>query len=116
MSAIFSSIDKKIVKSGRPIKLISISIDPEYDTPANLRKYSEKFHASKNWHFFTGKLDDIVKLQKTMEAYRGNKMNHFPATFVRRKSDSRWLRIEGFVVAKDLIHEYDKLTTAKVSQ
>lgn len=109
MSVIFSGVNKQLAKSDPPVRLVSISIDPEHDTPARLRKYAEGFGAKKNWLFFTGDLGDIVELQKALGVYRGNKMNHFPATFIRRAHGTDWLRVEGFAGAADLIKEYNSL-------
>jgi protein SCO1/2 len=36
------------------VRLISISADPEKDTPEVLRQYAEKFQAGENWLFLTG--------------------------------------------------------------
>lgn len=115
MSAIFSGVDRKLATSKKPMRLISISIDPEYDTPGRLRAYAAKFHADRNWQFFTGDRDAIIDLQKKLNVYRGNKMNHFPVTFVRHAGVSDWLRIDGFTIATDLIKEYDKLAARKAS-
>src|SRR5919199_6556164 len=46
-------------RMGRDIFFYSISIDPEFDTPAVLREYAEKFNAGPGWLFLTGKRDDI---------------------------------------------------------
>jgi protein SCO1/2 len=109
MSVIFSGVDKQLANSDPPVRLVSISIDPEHDTPTRLHKYAESFGARKNWLFFTGDLKDIVELQKALDVYRGNKMNHFPATFIRREHGRDWLRVEGFAGAADLVKEYNSL-------
>lgn len=47
------------------IKLVSISVDPGYDTPARLAVYAERFHArSDKWRFLTGdpkKVGELVE-------------------------------------------------------
>jgi protein SCO1 len=48
---------------GKPIKFVSISVDPDVDTPAVLRDYAEKYQADEQrWLFLTGPLDYIVKV------------------------------------------------------
>lgn len=111
MSVIFSGVNKQLDADSQPVRLVSISIDPEHDTPTRLREYATKFGADRNWHFFTGDLADIVDLQKKLGIYRGNKMNHFPATFIRRDPEDGWLRVDGFTVASDLVREYRKFAT-----
>lgn len=87
-------------------KIISISIDPEEDTPANLARYAQKFNAGENWTFLTGELDDIVNIQRAMHVYRGSKLNHEPVTFIRPEKHSPWVRIDGFTGATGLVKEY----------
>jgi len=46
-----------------PIRLVSISVDPEVDTPELLTEYANSFGADKNkWLFFTGDIQYISKV------------------------------------------------------
>jgi len=46
-----------------PVKLISLTADPEFDTPEVLKRYGEKFGASgERWQFLTGKKPDLYRL------------------------------------------------------
>jgi protein SCO1 len=43
--------------------LLSITIDPEYDTPARLHAYAERYHAdARHWDIVTGDLIDITAI------------------------------------------------------
>ncbi len=44
------------------VRLLSISSDPEKDTPEVLRGYAETFRAGPRWFFLTGKKDAIYEL------------------------------------------------------
>lgn len=44
------------------VRLVSISSDPEKDTPAVLRGYATTFQAGPRWFFLTGKKDAIYEL------------------------------------------------------
>lgn len=47
------------------ILLVSISVDPEYDTPEVLREYAQKAQADEqHWRFLTGARDEIWQLSK----------------------------------------------------
>ena len=47
----------------QPVKLLSLTADPEFDTPEVLRKYGEKFGAApERWQFLTGKKLDVYRL------------------------------------------------------
>jgi protein SCO1/2 len=45
-----------------PVRLVSISVDPDHDTPPVLRAYAQRFGAvTKNWSFVTGEFASIQK-------------------------------------------------------
>ena len=48
------------------LKLVSFTIDPEYDSVEVLKDYANKLEVSTpKWHFLTGEKDDIYKLGQT---------------------------------------------------
>ena len=47
---------------GKPIKFVSITVDPEIDTPEVLTEYADKFQASDRWLFLTGSLEYIMRV------------------------------------------------------
>jgi protein SCO1/2 len=86
--------------------MVSISIDPEHDTPEALSAYAGRFGAGPQWEFLTGSLDDSIAVQRAFDADRGDKMNHAPMTLFRATPESQWVRYEGFATAADLAKEY----------
>ncbi|HUG93317.1 MAG TPA: SCO family protein [Planctomycetaceae bacterium] len=49
--------------AGSDVRLVSLSVDPEYDTPEELRKYAEAFGADPDrWLFLTGDKERIYRL------------------------------------------------------
>ncbi len=47
------------------VHLVSVSVDPEHDTPAVLRDYAEKLHAQpQRWDFLTGSSPAIYDLSR----------------------------------------------------
>lgn len=47
------------------VRLVSFSVDPEYDTPEILKKYAERFSADpQKWFFLTGDKAQIYKLSE----------------------------------------------------
>ena len=105
MSATFASVQKKLGKDSEKLRMVSISIDPEYDTPGALNDYAKRFKAGPQWEFLTGSLDDSVTVQKAFDSDRGDKMNHAPMTLMRATRDSKWVRYEGFATADELVKE-----------
>jgi protein SCO1/2 len=106
-SATFSQAQAKLGK----VRLVSISIDPEHDTPARLKEYARRFEAGPQWSMLTGSIENSILAQRAFDTYRGDKMNHEPVTFMRKGPDQPWVRINGFIAADDLVREYDKLAS-----
>ncbi|HKG15755.1 MAG TPA: SCO family protein, partial [Pyrinomonadaceae bacterium] len=111
MSGTLSSAQEKLGADAARARMISISIDPEQDTPERLREYARKFKAGPHWTFLTGDLEKIVAVQKSFDAYRGNKMRHEPLTFMRAATGKPWLRLDGLLSATQLLDEYRRLTS-----
>jgi protein SCO1 len=112
-SETFSKFQTKLGKSRDKVHMVSISIDPEQDTPATLKKYAKKYQAKSQWNFYTGTVAASVETQKAFDAYRGDKMNHVPVTYLRAAPDKPWLRIDGFVSPDELLRSYQELTSGK---
>jgi protein SCO1/2 len=106
LSATFSQFQNHIGHGHDKVRMISISIDPEHDSPETLKTYARKFNAGPQWQFLTGSVADIVAVQKAFDAWRGNKMGHQPFTFLRASADAPWVRLDGFASATDLVAEY----------
>lgn len=105
-SQVFSRVQKTLAADGSPVEIVSISIDPEFDTPQRLNAYAKTFSASDRWHFYTGTRDASIAMQRAFDVYRGDKMNHVPVTFLRAAPGRSWVRLEGFASPDDLVNEY----------
>ncbi len=92
-----------------PMRMISISIDPEVDRPDKLAAYAQKFSAGNDWQFLTGALTDVISVLKSFDSYRGDKMNHEPITLLRNAGAREWVRLDGLTSAADLLREYRTL-------
>lgn len=105
-SQVFSKTQALLGKEIEKVHLMSISIDPEYDTPQRLSAYAKQFRASPQWQLYTGTVEASVALQKAFDAYRGDKMNHMPLTLFRPEPGKAWVRLDGFATPDDVIREF----------
>ncbi|TLZ24263.1 MAG: SCO family protein [Gammaproteobacteria bacterium] len=108
-SRTLEEFQRKLGSEAARIHLMSISIDPEEDTPARLRGYARKFHAGPEWQYYTGTVAASLAAQKAFDVYRGEKMSHTPVTLMRAAPGKPWLRIEGFVTPDELVDDYRNL-------
>jgi protein SCO1/2 len=110
LSQTFAEFQGKLGGEAAKVRMVSISIDPEQDTPKRLAEYARRYGAGPQWTHYTGALEDSIKLQKAFGAYFGDKMNHKPVVFLRAAPGKPWVRLDGFTTADDLVSEYQKLT------
>ena len=79
---------------GRDVRFVSISVDPEYDTPQELARFAAKQEASfTGWTWLTGKKEDVDRVRKRLGEMGENPGDHstgFLAANVRR---GHWIKI-----------------------
>ena len=113
MSSVFAQVQRRLGADAGKVHLMSISIDPEQDTPARLREYARKFHPGVEWQHYTGTRDASIAAQRAFGVYNGGKMSHAAVTLLRAAPDKPWLRIDGFVTPDDLVRDYRKLLASR---
>jgi protein SCO1/2 len=108
-SQVFSSFQHRLGAGASRVHLVSVSIDPEQDTPARLRSYAAGYSAGAGWQFYTGSVAGSIAAQRAFDVYRGDKMNHVPVVLVRGAGERQWIRLEGLVSPDALYREYQSL-------
>ncbi len=109
MSQVFAQFQRRLGEESANVHLMSISVDPEQDTPVRLREYARKFHAGPGWQHYTGTIEASLAAQRAFNVWRGDKMSHTAVTFMRIAADRPWLRIDGFVTSEELLNRYRQL-------
>jgi len=105
MNATFSQLLQELGPEAGRIRLVSITIDPEHDTPAVLAKLAEQFDAPPNWRFLTGDPGEVERVVRAFDAWTGSKATHRPITLLRRQGASEWVRLEGLGSASALAEQ-----------
>jgi protein SCO1/2 len=100
--------------------LLSITIDPEYDTPSRLQTYAQRYKADPgNWDFLTGALIDITALgeQFGLQFWRSNPnepINHNVRTVVVDATGRiQWITPENDWKAETLVEQMVRAARAK---
>lgn len=110
LSAGFANFQRKVGQDSKNVLLVSISIDPENDTPKRLREYLKRYDAKPGWEFLTGSKGDIERVTKALDAYTYNKMSHLPLALLHSSAGKQWLRIYGLIGTSDLLAEYERMS------
>lgn len=79
---------------GRDVRFISLSIDPERDTPAQLASFARKFDATHpEWLFLSGSKGDMDALLKKLGAFTENLEEHFTGMYLGNLRTDRWRKM-----------------------
>jgi protein SCO1/2 len=105
----FSHFQKKMGPDADKVRLVSISIDPDNDTPQVMKEYLQRYNAQEGWDFLTGKREDIIMVMRAFDAYVTNKMNHYPLTILHGPGEENWIRINELLATSDLMKEHKLL-------
>jgi protein SCO1/2 len=81
---------------GRDIFFVSISIDPENDTPAKLKEYAEVFQTGPGWLFLTGNPADIETIRYKLGDRRAKLSDHRNEVLLYNDSTGDWETASAF--------------------
>jgi protein SCO1/2 len=105
-SQVFVEVRERLGAERDKINMVSISIDPEQDTPRRLTAYAKRFGSAGTWAHYTSSSADAIEIQRAFGAWRGDKMNHQPTTYMRGAPGKPWVRLDGFFSPEDLVSNY----------
>jgi protein SCO1 len=108
LSAGYTSLQGKLGADTRKKQLISVTIDPEHDTPKVMKGYLKQYRAKPGWDFLTGSREDIERVMRAFDSYVSDKMYHKQVTFIRAQGLGEWVRIDGLPGSTDLMNEIGK--------
>ena len=106
LSAGYTNLQNRLAASGQMPRLISITIDPENDSPNVMKEYLKRYRAKPGWDFYTGRRADIDAVMKGFNAYIPDKMSHYPLNLIRSPKDGSWVRLFGIMSSSELMKEY----------
>ena len=109
LSAGFINLQGKLGALNQNVRLISITIDPENDTPKIMKEYLKRYRAKPGWDFLTGSRSDIDAVMKAFNAYIPDKMSHYPLNLIRSPKDGSWVRLFGLMSSKEFLEEYQSV-------
>ncbi|GAB4482230.1 MAG: SCO family protein [Burkholderiaceae bacterium] len=108
-TATLAELQRRLVARGARARFVSFTIDPDNDTPQRLAEFARRFAIERDWDFYSGDFDELLRVQQAFDVYRGSKANHPPVVLMRRSRGAPWVRVEGFPTAADLLALYERL-------
>lgn len=92
---------------GKDAFLVSISVDPETDTPPRLKEYGRRFHARPGWIFLTGKQENVDWALYKLGQYVGGKGDHTTVIIIGNEPKGLWKKAFGLAKPDELIKIVD---------
>lgn len=88
---------------GKDAFLISISVDPETDTPTRLKEYGKRFHARPGWLFLTGKKENVNWALYKLGQYVETKDDHTSIVLIGNEPTGLWKKAFGLAKLAELM-------------
>jgi protein SCO1 len=96
-------------RAGRDVALVTVSLDPEHDTPERLEAWARRYGQGPGWTLLTGSRADVDALLKAMGVYTPAKEQHAPIVLVGNGGTGEWSRVPGLVGPKDVLAAVDRM-------
>jgi protein SCO1/2 len=98
---------------GRDVLLVSVSVDPEVDTPPRLKEYAKKFHAKPGWMFLTGKKENVDWALYKVGQYVEDKQDHTTVIIIGNEATGLWKKAFGMSKPAELIQIVESVANDK---
>lgn len=106
----FSNLQRRLEPDTEQALMVSISIDPENDTPEVLTSYRNKYRAQPGWDFLTGTPDAVHAVMAAFNT-RFTDMATLDSPVLLRASGSKdWIRLTGEIDSKTFWREFQNLS------
>ena len=94
---------------GRDVWLISLTVDPEVDTPEVLKKYAAQWNARPGWKFLTGSQEEVAAALKKIGQYVDDRETHKNLILVGNDRTGLWKKLFGLAKAADIQASVDSV-------
>ncbi|MGK3991616.1 SCO family protein [Sorangium sp. So ce136] len=89
---------------GERVTLLTITVDPENDTPAALQRYAAKFKAGEGWYFLTGTPENVAAVLRRLGGQVQRPEEHMMTLLVGDTSTGVWLKTLATETPETLAH------------
>jgi protein SCO1 len=101
---------------GKDARIISISVDPTVDTPAELKAFGKKFHARPGWYFLTGSKENVNFILKKLGQFVENKNDHLNIVIIGNNTTGLWKKAFGLAKSEELVKVVESVINDKAPQ
>jgi cytochrome oxidase Cu insertion factor (SCO1/SenC/PrrC family) len=114
MTANLAKVQKYLgERVGRDVVMISLSVDPETDTPAVLKKYAEQFHAQPGWYFLTGEKKNVDWVLYKLGGYVEDKQQHTAVLIIGNEATGQWMKVHAMSSPTEIAEAVKQMLASK---
>lgn len=96
-------------RMGEDVHLISISVDPETDTPAKLKKMARTYDAGPGWYFLTGNKENVDFALQKLGGYVENPEAHNAILIMGNTRTGLWKKALGLAASSKILPIFDSV-------
>ena len=79
---------------GKPLQFVSLSLDPQRDTPAAMKEFAKTHHADHDgWVFLTGNADHLDTIISKLGQYTEDMEAHSTMMLAGNVNTAHWIKI-----------------------
>lgn len=94
---------------GRDVHLISITVDPERDTPARLKEHATAFGAGPGWHLLTGSKENVKTVLSKLGQWVEERDAHETVFLVGNDRTGLWKKAFALAKTEDVVAIVDSV-------
>jgi protein SCO1/2 len=104
MARTFLAVQEKYgERLDKDLVMISITVDPENDTPAKLKAYAKAMKAEKGWYFLTGSREQVDLALKRIGQYTEQRDGHKNLIVAGNDRTGLWKKAFGLAKSDEIV-------------
>lgn len=117
VSAIMQQLQQRLAdRPAEPVRLVTLSVDPQRDTPARLHEYAQRYGAGGEWYWLTGTVPAVDSTLKGLGSWSADYRDHPPLILVGDGRSEHWTRFYGVTDPAVLAARVDALLADRSRQ
>jgi len=98
---------------GKEIHMITVSVDPENDTPAALKQYTAQRGVGAGWYFLTGAPENVNTVLGRLGSLVSKPDDHATTLLVGNLATGHWLKTQATARPEDIVYVVNHLDDAE---
>lgn len=104
MMTTLQSLQKQLGdRLGKDVQIVSITVDPDHDTPQVLADYARRVKAKPGWHFLSGSNAQVTTALRRIGQYTDAPENHMNLIIVGNDASGDWRKLHGLAPLKKVV-------------